>query len=628
MTHPTVDLGTAISTYAALLHTHRLVLDGLNVYPVPDGDTGTNMAGTLDTVAEHLAAADATAANDDVTNETTAAQRHADRCAAIGRGAILGARGNSGVIIGQLLRAWSAQLADTPAPEAARVAAALMAGSEAADTAVHTPVEGTILSVARAAAQAGVACAEQVGPATDEPATDGRADVVAVLEAAKQAGQRALEFTPRQLPALAQAGVVDAGAAGYLLFIDALLTATDARPTPDEIDLPPDVWSALATGEDAAPASNGNDDGAHQASETAGASPASSSQANPDLGPRYEVMFLLDAPDDEVPGFTATWGTLGESIVTVGGDGIWNCHIHTDHIGPAIEAGIAIGRPHRIAVTDLHEQVAHIEPDHVRAHAAGAATSPAAPAPAATPAATGPAATSPAAVCAVVAVSPASGTDRLFTDSGVSAIVTGGQTMNPSTAELLAAVEAANATSVVVLPNNSNIVAEADQLDELTDVSVDVVPTNSVIEGLAAMVAYEPTREAAANHDAMSQAHANLAVAEVTRAVRDTATGTGTGTSTGDDDAHQVKAGDWIGLAKAVKGRIVGIGASQSDAAIETLDHLLTAEHELLTIVTGADVEADAVERVVAWLTDAHPTLEVEVLEGGQPHYPFQFGAE
>ncbi len=605
LTMSTVDLRAAISTYAELLDTHRLVLDRLNVYPVPDGDTGTNMALTLDTVVEHVAAA--------------AGGSHEDVCAAIGRGAILGARGNSGVIMGQMLRAWSAALADAPAPDAARVASALMAGSEAADTAVHTPVEGTILSVARAAGQAAVGCAEHAGRPADGPADDGSfeadgpADVVAVLEAAKLAGQAALEFTPQQLPALAQAGVVDAGAAGYLLFIDALLTATDARATPDEIDLPADVWSELATGDDVAPAPNGDHPGAHPPHEPASPAATTARKTNADLGPRYEVMFLLDAPDEAVPAFTDTWGTLGESIVTVGGDGIWNCHIHTDHIGAAIEAGIAVGRPHRIAVTDLHEQVSHTEPAHVLAHAASAAN--AAPA---TPAAER-------AVCAVVAVSPSAGTDRLFTDSGVAGLVAGGQTMNPSTAELLAAVEAANADSVVVLPNNSNIVAEAEQLDDLTDASVDVVPTHSVIEGLAAMVAYDPTLPAAANHAAMAQAHANLAVAEVTRAVRDTVTATGTGTSA---DDRQVKAGDWIGLSKAVKGRIVGIGATQATAAIETLANLLTPDHELLTIVTGDDAEPDATAEVLAWLADKHPDVEAEVLHGGQPHYPFQFGAE
>lgn len=596
-----VDLCAAVTTYASLLDTHRLVLDRLNVYPVPDGDTGTNMALTLATVAEHVARADSAQADGSQADSSQAGDAHAAVCAAIGRGAILGARGNSGVIMGQLLRAWSTELTDAPEPDAAQLAAALMAGSEAADTAVHTPVEGTILSVARAAAQAAVSRA--ASPAEASPAD--QADVVAVLEAAKLAGQRALEFTPQQLPALAQAGVVDAGAAGYLLFIDALLTAVDGRATPDEVDLPPDVWNALATGDDSA-------------APQAAAPQAAPAHAAFDLGPRYEVMFLLDAPDDAVPSFTERWGELGESIVTVGGDGLYNCHIHTDHIGPAIEAGIAVGRPHRIAITDLHEQVEHTEPDHVRAHSAS-------PAPDPVPHATSAEETA----SAVVAVSPSAGTDRLFTESGVTQLVTGGQTMNPSTAELLAAVEAAvsavGATSVVVLPNNSNIVAEAEQLDQLTDTGVVVVSTNSVIEGLAAMVAYDPTQPAAVNQAAMSQAHTNLAVAEVTRAVRDTRTGDGTGTG---DDARSVSAGDWIGLSKAVKGRIVGIGADQAQAAIETLTHLVTDDHELLTIVTGADVEPDATHRVLAWLAAEHPDVEAEVLEGGQPHYPFQFGAE
>ena len=314
---------------------HRQVIDNLNVYPVPDGDTGTNMTLTMQSVTDGLAGVD---------------DALEPLCAAVAYGALMGARGNSGVILAQILRGFSGVLRDSDAagvaPGAPEVARALAAASAGAYTAVARPVEGTILTVIREASES-----------AHEAASAGEG-LVEMLDAARSRGYDALSRTPEMLAVLAEAGVVDAGGAGLLLLLDACLAELDGRPMP----VPPEAAAGPAP-----------------AALASAARPVEESSIA-DL--RYEVMFLLDAPDESVDGFKQAWTEVGDSIVVVGGDGIWNCHIHTDDIGAAIEAGIAVGRPHRIQITDLLDQAAeHSEsftaPDSALAHDDGTMAPPA-----------------------------------------------------------------------------------------------------------------------------------------------------------------------------------------------------------------------------------------------------------
>ena len=236
---------------------------------------------------------------------------------------------------------------------------------------------------------------------------------------------------------------------------------------------------------------------------------------------RYEVMYLLDAPDDTIPAFKDVWAGIGDSIVVVGGDGLWNCHIHTDDIGAAIEAALDAGRPREIRVTDLAEQVE--EERWVREGAGGAIDEPTGPPP----------------TTAVVAVVTGEGVGRIFRSLGVHHLVRGGQSMNPSTAQLLDAVEAVGSDQVVVLPNNKNIRPVAEQVDALTDKTVRVVATGSIVEGFAALLAYDPGAGADVNAAAMAASACRVVPAEVTQAVRDSET-----------DAGPVRTGDWIGLSR------------------------------------------------------------------------------
>jgi len=560
------DLRRVVVTYRDVLHAHAPAINRLNVYPVPDGDTGTNMSRTLDAVVDELA---------EVPDEL------GPLCAAIGHGSLMGARGNSGVILSQVLRGLTAVLRDAGEVTAGTVAAALEAASRAADQAVLRPIEGTILTVVR-----------EAGSAAARAAADG-ADLVSVLRAARAAGGEALARTPELLPVLAEAGVVDAGGAGFLLLLDASLHVVAGDELPQAEEVAADALPAFGQGTSpAAPTAEPGGRGGE-----AGVA---------DL--RYEVMYLLDLDDARIGEFKAGWGAIGGSIVVVGGEGLWNCHVHTDDIGAAVEVALDLGgRPRRIRVTDLHEEVAE---EHAQREASLAA-----PEPGGRERRAAVSSSLPPVATAVVAVASGDGLCELFGQLGVQGVVTGGQTLNPSTAELLAAVEAVNSRAVVVLPNNGNIVPVAGQLDALTSKSVLVVPTRSMPEGLAALVVYDPEASPAANLDAMTAAAESVATGEVTQAVRDTGS-----------DAGPVAAGDWIGLVRG--DGVVAVAGDPVEASVALLDRLVTPEREIVTVVTGADATGADIARVRAWLAERRPDVDVEVHHGGQPLYPFLFGVE
>ncbi len=544
------DLRAVVAGYADALAAHKVAINRLNVYPVPDGDTGTNMALTLESVVAELDAAGADMAS---------------VCKAISHGSLMGARGNSGVILSQILRGITETVRDQPDVDGPVLAQALASASEAAYSAVMRPVEGTILTVVREASS-GAGAAAEAG-----------ASLLGVLEAARAAGGEALARTPELLPVLAEAGVVDAGGTGLLLLIDAALSVVDGRavPAPEEGDLEIDeaFRATLAT--------------AH-------ATEAGAGHGLADL--RYEVMYFLEAPDETIPAFKDVWAGIGDSIVVVGGDGLWNCHIHTDDIGGAVEAAMDCGRPRDIRVTDLLEQVE--EERWVREAAPDEAM-----AELNTPVET-----------AVVAVATGDGIRRIFHSLGVQRIVTGGQTMNPSTAQLLEAVESAPADQVVILPNNRNIIAVAGQVDAQTDKSVHVVPTRGVAEGFASLLAYDPEAPGPDNAKAMAEAAAAVVAGEVTRAVRDSSCDLG--------DIHE---GDYLGIASD---GIRALASGLDLVCTQLLDVLVTDEHEIVTVIEGEGSSAAVTRHLTVWLQEHRPEVTTEIHHGGQPLYPYLFGIE
>jgi len=547
------DVVTAMVVYRGVLRTHQQVINRLNVYPVPDGDTGTNMALTVEAVVTELESLHGDLGMPEV-------------CKAVAHGSLMGARGNSGVILSQLLRGVAERFAGCRQAGPDEVAEALVSASELAYQAVVRPVEGTILTVARAAGE-GAAAARRDG-----------GDLLKVIEGARAEAADALARTPELLEVLARAGVVDAGGSGYVLFFDALLSVVDGRALPE----PPELASMeTAPAESRSPATEGPD-------------PRDEGSGVEDL--RYEVMYLLEAPDDTIPDFKEVWAGIGDSIVVVGGDGLWNCHIHTNDIGAAVEAGLDAGRPRDIRVTDLNEQVE--EERWVREAAGVAVEEPAGPSP----------------ETGVVAVVSGEGIARIFRSLGVYHHVNGGQSMNPSTAQILEAVEAVGSDQVIILPNNKNIWPVAEQVVSLTKKTVAVVPTGSTVEGFAALLAYDPGAGVRENEEAMRVSAARVIPAEVTQAVRDAST-----------EAGLVHEGDWIGLSRD---GVISVSDSAAGATFALLDRLLTDRHELVTLFEGAGSTAGDTRRITAWLHDEHPEVATEVHHGGQPLYPYLIGIE
>jgi DAK2 domain fusion protein YloV len=532
-------LARVVASYRDALRAHQDELNRLNVYPVPDGDTGTNMALTIESVCAELGDA----------------ERMDDVCQALAHGSLMGARGNSGVILSQILRGLADTFRDQEVIDSDDLVTALRHASDAAYQAVVRPVEGTILTVARAAAEAA-------------EAARGAGDAVlrTLLERVGVATNAAVEHTPDLLPVLKEAGVVDAGGRGFTLLVDAFLHVVDGRPLPEPtIGVTPAAVAAHLRG-DAVSAL------------------------------RYEVMYLLDAPDHTIPAFKESWDAIGDSIVVVGGDGIWNAHVHTNDVGAAIEAGIEAGRPSKIRVTDLLEQV---EEEHWVRQAADH--------PAADQA-------SPTVTTAVVAVAVGEGIRRLLRSVGVHAVVAGGQSMNPSTEQILDAVDRVPADSVVILPNNANIVAVARQVDALTDRSVEVVPTRAVVEALAALVCYDPDADLDSNVRSMTEAAGRVRAGEVTRAVRAVAASIG-----------PIAEGDWIGIGPD---GICAVASSPVDAAVALVGQLVQDDSELVTVLVGADARGADTDRLRDQLGLAFPNVELEVHEGNQPLYPYLLGVE
>jgi DAK2 domain fusion protein YloV len=571
------------------LERHRSVVNRLNVYPVPDGDTGTNMALTVESVVKALDGLDLSAADGDAMGAA---------CRAIASGSLMGARGNSGVILCQILRGISGTFAPCPVVGAHEAAVALSEGSAAARAGVMRPVEGTMLTVAADAARAARQVDERAG-----------GDLLEVFEAARQAAVLSLWRTPDLLPVLAQAGVVDAGGAGLVLLYDAFLHVIDGRPIADRLPLPPEVAEKIASGfaaDQSAPRldalAGASRDTGGQGSDHDGPAlrPAGTGvgEAAGGPGPRYEVMYFLEAPDETLGAFKSVWAGIGDSIVVVGGDGLWNCHIHTDDIGAAVEAALDVGRPRDIRVTDLLDQVE--EESWVRRAAELHAETPST--------------EEPVPVTSVVAVATGDGIRRIFYSLGVHHIVAGGQSMNPSTAQILEVVESVPGAEVVILPNNKNIVPVAEQACEISTKPAFVVNTAGIQEGFAALLEYDPEATGEENARAMQAAAGRVRAGEVTRAVR-----------ASDSAAGHIEAGDWIGLSRS---GIESVASTLPEATCGLLAKLLGDGDEIVTLIEGAGATAADTRRVTEWLRENRPGVSLELHHGGQPLYPYFVSVE
>ncbi|WP_182526163.1 DAK2 domain-containing protein [Nocardioides dongkuii] len=528
----------------------REEIDALNVYPVPDGDTGTNMYLTVSAARDAIR--DATGGGDPGADLVAA-------LAALSRGALLGARGNSGVILSEMLGAIARRLSHARPDErnAVVMAEALQQATDASYAAVGTPVEGTMLTVARAASDAAM-----------EVVKDSSVRARDVFAAAAAAAREALARTPEQLRMLADAGVVDAGGRGFSVVLDAAETVlTGRRPVP--------VTSPIGTRTIPVPLATG----------------AGADELRPD-GPSYEVMYLLDAEDDRVPALRERLGPLGDSLVVVGGEGLWNVHVHVDDVGAAIEAGIEAGRPHRVRVTHFAEQVAQARsrPDEARSGRR------------------------------IVAVSAGPGLARLFEEAGA-VVVPGGPGRRPSTGQVLEAITSCGACEVVLLPNDpdsvrvAHIAASTAEADADDGLRVAVIPSQAQVQGLAAIAVHEPGRAFDQDVLEMTATARHARHGAVTVAARQAMTMAG-----------PCEPGDALGV---LAGDFVVVGSDLYDVATDVLDRLLGGGGELVTLVAGADdAEGSLATRVAGYVERHHPAVDVVVYDGGQERYPLLVSVE
>jgi hypothetical protein len=528
-----------VAAALASLEASRRRIDDLNVYPVPDGDTGTNMTMTVRAVA-------------DAVEESSASDRQS-LARDVARGALMGARGNSGVIFSQIVRGAADVLAETTNGVDQRVAAlALRGATDAAYRAVRRPVEGTMLSVIRELAE----------EAESRVNGNGEAPLGDLLIELVRRGEEAVARTPEQLAVLREAGVVDAGGAGLLELVRGVASAVSGEPVPEA----PPAEEHLGV------------EAIHQELSRY----------------RYCTVFLVEGERLDRERLEDELEKLGDSLLVVGDESALKVHVHTDDPGAALSLGTSMGTIDRIEIANMHEQT------HKREERLLAAV---------------PEPDAEQALAGVVAVVAGDGNRLLFENLAVNGpirIVEGGQTMNPSTADLLEAVRSLDAAGAILLPNNSNVLLAAEQAALHADRPVEVVPSDSIPAGLAAMLAFDGARSAADNAADMRDAVGAVATGEVTIASRDVQW-----------NGVAIRRGDWLGLAD---GEPVAGGKSFDEVAAAVVERLLAEPREVLTLLKGADEPelGGLLERIA----DAHPSLEVDVQEGGQPHYPLLLSAE
>jgi DAK2 domain fusion protein YloV len=529
------------------LSEHRDAINALNVFPVPDGDTGTNMSLTLKAATEAIAAADDIAAH-------VIAEK-------LSRGALMGARGNSGVILSQILRGMSTGMEKKERVAPADLAAALNVATQMAYRAVIKPVEGTILTVMRESARAAEASAAN------------GADIPTFLGDVVRAARATVARTPDLLPTLKQAGVVDAGGQGLATIFEGMWRYTRGETV---------VMSAKQEHAEAAEVHRGH------------------VTIDEEFG--YEVVFLLHGESLNLEEIRDTITRMGGVSTVVAGDTrLLKVHTHTPTPGTILDYGVSLGSLEDINIENLQAQ-------SLRYAAAGAAERGESPtAPTATP-------EREVGEIATVVVAAGEGWTKVFESLGVAAIVPGGQTMNPSTKELLDAVESVPSGKVLLLPNNGNVIMSANQVPQLSAKEVHVVPSKSLPQGITALLAFNFDADFAANCEAMDRAVADVATIEITRAVR-----------TVEIDGVSVAEGALIGL---VNDKLVCSGADEDAVIKEALSHARPEDHEIITLYYGADSNQQSAEEVKARINQWYTNCEVEIVNGGQPYYTYIMSVE
>lgn len=520
------------------LEKNKEQVNALNVFPVPDGDTGTNMYLTL-----AAAVKEALKGPDDLPSVAAAAST----------GSLMGARGNSGIILSQLFRGAAQVLANCQAAGPRDVAQALVEATRTAYRAVMKPVEGTILTVARLAARNALTAARNGG------------DVQEVLRAALTGAREALAKTPSLLPVLREAGVVDAGGQGLVVILEGALAALTGQEVSSEAEILPVISEPVER--------------PHPAEE----------RAAEDITFGYCTEVLLRGRGLKADALREKLHRYGDSLLVVGDEETVKVHIHTNHPGQVLEELLGYGTLHDIKIDNMRDQ--HRE--YVKSEARE---------------------TKEEKRLSVVAVAQGEGLMAAFKSLGADVVLSGGQTMNPSTEEFVKAVEGAPAMEVLVLPNNKNVILAARQAEGLTSKRIAVVPTRSIPQGIAALVAFNPELGLEENAAFMAEAAKRVKTGEVTYAVRSSRL-----------NGHEINAGDILGL---IDGELVVTGGEVEEVAEQILTSMVNGGSELITIFAGQDVTPEAAEALRRRIQERFAECEVELHVGGQPLYYYILSVE
>ncbi|MGG2075107.1 DAK2 domain-containing protein [Lysinibacillus irui] len=530
------------------LYQNANYVDSLNVFPVPDGDTGTNMNLSMTSGAKET--------------EHAASEHIGKTAQALSKGLLMGARGNSGVILSQLFRGFGKFIEKEATIDAKGFAGAFQAGVDTAYKAVMKPVEGTILTVAREAAKKGVEVAET------------ETDIIAVMEAFTAEAKASLDRTPELLPVLKEVGVVDSGGQGLLFVYEGFLASLKGEPLPEKND---------ATLDDLINAEH------HRAQDFM-------NTEDIEFGYCTEIMVRLEdgkEPFNEEQ-FRNELNPLGDSLLVISDEEIAKVHIHSEQPGSVLSIGQKYGSLIKIKVDNMREQHSAIVGEEHKAPTTAKKVD-----------------KHP---YAIVTIAMGEGVADLLRSIGASYVIEGGQTMNPSTEDIVKAVQEIGAEKVLILPNNKNIVMAAEQAVELLDIDAAVVPTKTIPQGMAAILAFNPEAAVHANKKTMTEAFANVKTGQVTYAVRDTSI-----------DGVEIHKDDFMALAE---GKIVLSTPALKDAAEKVITDLVDEDAEIVTVIYGEDTTEEAASELVSFIEENYPDVEVELFDGKQGLYPYIISVE
>lgn len=546
-----------VESGAKRLQVNAEYVNSLNVFPVPDGDTGTNMNLSMTSGATAVV--------------NSASDKVGELANVLAKGLLMGARGNSGVILSQLFRGFSKAILDVDTLNAEDLAKALVHGVETAYKAVMKPVEGTILTVARESAKAGERKARQ---------TD---DVVEVMSAVVKYGKKALDKTPDMLPVLKEVGVVDSGGQGLLFIYEGFLNALNGEFQADDTYEP-----SPAEMDEMVNAEHHRSVQGQLATEDIKFGYCTEIMVRLGEGPTVDSNFDYDTFRNYLDG-------IGDSLLVVNDDEIVKVHVHTEHPGEVMNYGQKFGALIKVKVDNMrlqHETILEHDEEVAEFEVAPTERKP----------------------YAVIAIAAGEGVQELFKSLGAAYVISGGQTMNPSTEDILKAIKEVNADQVIILPNNKNIFMAADQAAEVADVPVAVVPSKTVSQGMTAMLAFNGEQSLEENKKAMTEMLDSVVSGQITNAIRDTAI-----------DGVEIHEGDYLGM---VDGKIILSEADKYQATLDTLNKMISEDIEIITIIVGEEGTQAEAEKLSEAIEGSYPDLEVEIHEGKQPVYPYLLSAE